>query len=115
MGFSKQAYLPLPDEGEFAIALTAVEGRERALRKPRLSKLVPQTSRIAHWLKSGYSYQRICDLILRLSQVKVHPSTLMRFIRANPSLPQHSRLSCNTPLTSHTASAIDQATQGAYE
>jgi hypothetical protein len=113
MGVVRQAYLPLPNEGEFAIALAAVKGRERARRKPRVSKLMPHTLRISAWLSTGHSYQRICDLILQLSQLKVHRSTLMRFIRANPLLPERPEQSCATPLISHTVSAPNKSTQRA--
>lgn len=100
MTVSNHAYLPLPDKGEFAIALTMVEGRERAQRKPRLSKLVPHTSRISEWRSLDYSLQRICNLIFQLSKLKVDKSTLSRFIKANDISSKSRYLICHSaPVT----------------
>lgn len=71
---------------EIAHAEQLLANRRKVNRPNRKSKLQPFMQAIAIYMQRGNSLQRICDLLQNLNKLRVHKSTLMRFIHEHPAL-----------------------------
>ena len=79
-------YVGLPREADMARFEDALSNRKRALRDDRQSTLLPYLQFVCHCRKKGYSYQDTSDLLQSAHQIKVHKTTIFRFVKKFPPL-----------------------------
>ena len=89
---SKHSFLgyfqPAPPVGEAQACLNEIRSAAAVLRKPRrISKLAPYIPVIAHYLRNtDASLQEICSVLKFRHNLKLHKSTLFRFIHKHQHL-----------------------------
>ncbi len=79
-------YVGLPSEADMASFEAALSNRKRALRRDRQSTLLPYLQFVCTCRKKGYSYQDTSDLLQSAHQIKVHRTTMFRFVKKFPPL-----------------------------
>ena len=91
---SSFGFYPLPREAILKDLMTQIAEGKQVRRRDKKSKLFLYLPLIRHCLDQKMSLRAICEILFKAEDVKVHASTLCRFVQKYPLLKVAASRSC---------------------